>query len=82
MFICIEDIKAPMREEAAKAGFYKSDFQDTKHPRLQLMTIAELMDGKRLDLPALASMSSQDATFKKAPKTKRPGKKNENLELE
>jgi hypothetical protein len=49
---------------------------------LQIFTIEELLDGAQLDLPRLALMPVTDATFKKAPKAKGKGPKNEALELE
>jgi adenine specific DNA methylase Mod len=82
VFITLEPPTKEMRKEATSAGFYESELQGTKHPRLQLFTIEELLGGKPLDLPALAAMPYMDATFKKAPKAKRGGKKNEALELE
>jgi len=39
-----------MRKEAASAGFYKSRWG--KHPRLQLLTIEELLGGKGIDYPS------------------------------
>ena len=45
-------MKAPtaaMRKEAATAGFYETPWG--KHPRLQLLTIKDLLDGKRIDCP-------------------------------
>lgn len=40
-----------MRQEAASAGFYASPWG--QHPRmLQLVTVAELLAGKKLDIPA------------------------------
>jgi hypothetical protein len=53
----------PMREEAASAGFYTSPWGT--HPRLQILTVAELLDGKRIDAPPLGQVGQ---TFKKAPK--------------
>lgn len=35
------------------------------HPRLQILTIKELLDGKRIDMPPLRQFS---VNFKKAPK--------------
>lgn len=55
---------APMRREAAGAGFYHSGW-GTDHPRLQILTIAELLDGKRIDMPPLGQVN---VTFKRAPK--------------
>lgn len=59
----------PMRAEAASAGYYASPW-GTKHPRLQLVTVKELLAGKKLDVPPSRDLR----TFKKAPKAKRrPG---------
>ena len=57
-----------MYTEAATAGFYKSPWG--KHPRMQLITVEELLDGKRIDYPPSKQVNR---TFKKAPKAK--GKK-------
>jgi hypothetical protein len=38
-----------------------------KYPRIQILSIAELLAGKKIDYPRFAT----DATFKKAPKAKR-----------
>src|SRR5579859_1157034 len=52
---------APMLTEAASAGFYKSENFPEKYPRLQILTIAELLADKQLRYPHL-----RDDTFKKA----------------
>ena len=70
--IAMQPPTAPMRSEAAGAGFYTTPF-GTKHPRLQIVTIADLLAGAKLDLPPWREMR----TFKKAPKAKPPGKKKE-----
>ena len=49
-----------MRQEAASAGFYESPWG--KHPRIQLLTIEDLLGGKSIDYPTQAA----DVTFKKA----------------
>ena len=46
VFICIETPTKPMHAEAADAGFYTSP-QGTKHARLQILTIEDLLGGKR-----------------------------------
>ena len=53
-----------MRAEAASADFYVSPW-GTKHARLQILNIKELLDGKRVDYPA---SRHTNVTFKKAPK--------------
>jgi site-specific DNA-methyltransferase (adenine-specific) len=52
-----------MRKEAASTGFYKSPWGT--HPRIQLLTVQELLDGKRIDYPPSQQVN---ATFKKAKK--------------
>jgi len=63
-----------MRTEAASAGFYKSQWGN--HPTLQILTVEELLKGKRIDCPPLGQVN---VTFKKATKAK--GKKTEHPEF-
>jgi site-specific DNA-methyltransferase (adenine-specific) len=79
VFITLEEPTKPMKKEAADAGFYHSDWLESKHPRLQIVTIEELLEGKQLDLPKTAFMS--DATFKKAAKVRKKGPSTEDLDL-
>lgn len=39
----------PMRAEAADMGFYESPWG--KHAKVQLLTVSELLEGKRVDMP-------------------------------
>lgn len=65
VLLCIEDPTGPMRKEAANAGFY--DAVDAgRYPRLQLLTIEDLLTGKSIQRPP------SSVTFKRAPKA--PGK--------
>ena len=68
VLITMEEPTRPMRVEASSAGFYDSPW-GTRHPRLQLLTIAELLDGRDVDLPA----SRGNVTFKKADRVKETG---------
>lgn len=72
--LSMDEPTSAMRKEAASAGFYSSPW-GTKHPRIQLLTVAELLDGKRLDYPP----SQANVTFKKAPKAKADEPENETL---
>jgi len=65
VLITLHEPTKPMREEAAGAGFYESPWG--KHPRLQIRTVAELMEGKGIDCPP---QRQTNVTFKKAPKAK------------
>ena len=63
VFITLADSTGPMRTEAVKAGFYETLYG--KHPKLQILTIRELFEGKKPDIPLVES------SFKKAPKEAR-----------
>jgi len=65
VLISMQEPTKPMREEAASAGLYTSPWG--KHPRLQLLTVTDLLAGKGIDCPPLRHVSQ---TFKKAPKAK------------
>jgi len=63
VLISMEPPTRPMREEAASAGFYHSPGWNKDYPRLQLVTIANLLGGKGIEYPP-----GERLTFKKAPK--------------
>lgn len=67
VLITLEEPTKHMRTEAASGGFYESPGWHTKHPRLQILTIAELLVGKRIDYPPAGQVN---VTFKRAPKAK------------
>jgi len=55
-----------MKEEAATVGFYKSSELDHNvYPRIQLLTIEELLNGKKLDCPYYV-WGDGNVTFKSA----------------
>ncbi len=65
LFVTLEEPTKPMRVEAASAGFYKGG-NGKDYPKLQILTVAELLEGrKRAEFPDL-SMGTY--TFKKAKK--------------
>lgn len=41
-----------MRQEAANAGFYRSPWDAKDNARIQLLTVAELLDGRGIQMPA------------------------------
>jgi DNA modification methylase len=66
VLISLHEPTKPMRQEAASAGFYASPWG--KHPKVQLLTIAELLEGRTIDSPR----GGVNLTFKQAPKAKKP----------
>lgn len=51
ILITLENPTKPMLTEAATAGFYESKGWGTKHPRIQILTIEEILNGKKIDMP-------------------------------
>lgn len=66
VLISIEPPTHPMRSEAAGAGFYEAPWAQ-KYAKLQLLTIADLLSGKRIEMPQPGTMSL-NVTHKRAPK--------------
>ena len=56
LFITLEESTRDMRTEAASAGFYHSEIWQRDYPRMQIRTIAELLEGQDFDIPQHASM--------------------------
>src|SRR5438876_8919682 len=63
--ISMEAPTKPMLKEAAEAGFYQPPGLANKYPRLQILSIAELLVGKQVEYPRML-----DVTYKKAPRAK------------
>lgn len=59
IFITLAEPTAPMRTEAIKAGFYETEFG--QFPKLQILTVEELLSGKRPQLPWLEQRSFRRA---------------------
>ena len=69
VLISMREPTQPMRTEVASAGFYHSAIWGRDYPRMQLLTIADLLGGNGVDMPPLAQVN---ATFKKAPRAREP----------
>jgi DNA modification methylase len=76
VLISMQNPTGPMKEEAVTAGFFESKTWGKKYPKIQLLTIAELLAGKKIDMPPIRQV---DATFKKAEKHRE--EKGEQLKL-
>jgi hypothetical protein len=64
VLLSFETPSAGMRAEAASAGFYTSPWGGS-YPRLQLLTVGELLAGKQVDYPHL---TGGNVTHRRAPR--------------
>lgn len=65
VLISMQEATAPMKTEAATAGHFESATWNKKYPRVQILTITDILSGKQIEMPPIRQVSS---TFKKAPK--------------
>lgn len=62
LFVTLEEPSKPMKQEAAEAGFWHSDVWNRDYPRIQILTIRELLeDDRHPDLPAFVHQPYQRA---------------------
>jgi len=72
VLITLEPPTGPMKVEAIDAGYYHSPIWDRDYPKIQILTIEELLHGKTVDMPPQAQTS---VTFARAPRiSKKEGK--------
>lgn len=64
-----------MKTEAVSAGYYELPGWNQKYQRIQILTIAELLRGAKIDMPP------QYRTFKQAQKVKQDGAEQSELEI-
>jgi len=67
VFVTLEEPTGPMMQEAASAGFYQSEKMGHVYPRIQILTIAQLLAGAQVQMPSVTQ------TFKKAQRVKEVG---------
>ncbi len=75
MFITPEEPTKPMREKAVSASFYHSLGWGQDYPRIQILTIEELLHGAEVKMPP------QYGTFKEAQRVRMHGPEHPQLEL-
>lgn len=73
IFVCLQHSTPDMRRDAASAGFVESGFTGRSHPRIQILTIEDLFDGKRPDIP------HQQSAHQAAPRIRRNAERSINL---
>ncbi len=67
VLITLQEATGPMREEAVTAGFWHSELWNKDYPRIQLLTVGDLLDGRQIEMPPQKQVSQ---TFKRAAKVK------------
>jgi site-specific DNA-methyltransferase (adenine-specific) len=77
VLITLEPPTEPMKVEAITAGSYHSELYDKDYPKIQILTVEELLAGKTVDMPPQTQTS---VTFAKAPKVSK--KEGEQLSME
>ena len=78
VLITMKDPTREMRAEAAKAGLYHSPGWNKNYPKLQVVTVAQLLEGKGIDMPPIRQVN---ATFKKASKNNSNSDNNNNMSI-
>ncbi|MCC6974553.1 MAG: restriction endonuclease, partial [Anaerolineae bacterium] len=66
VFITLEAQTSEMKREADAADFYRSPIWNKRYPRLQVLSIADLLNGAGIDMPPQAARN----TFKRAERVK------------
>jgi len=77
VFITLEPPTEPMKVEAVDTGYYHSPIWNKDYPKIQILTIGELLHGKTVDMPP---QTQTDVTFAKAQKITQ--KEGEQLSME
>ncbi|KXK00287.1 MAG: DNA modification methylase [Acidobacteria bacterium OLB17] len=78
IFLTLENPTKPMIEEAVGKGFYHSDGWNKDYPRLQILTVEDILNGKQPELPpniqtfkqaakSIATKSDQGGLFAEMP---------------
>ena len=68
VLLTMQEPTKPMRSEAASGGIYTSPWGN--HPKLQILTVEELLEGKKIDMPPVHQVN---VTYKRASKSVKKG---------
>ncbi len=66
VFLTLEDPSGPMKKEAVSAGYYRSQGWGRDFPRMQILTVEQLLHGAQVEMPP------QHGTFREAQKARAP----------
>jgi site-specific DNA-methyltransferase (adenine-specific) len=65
VYLSLDPPTPEMTREAVSAGYYSSELWQKTYPRIQILTIEDLLNGKEIDMPP------DYGTFKQAQKEKK-----------
>jgi site-specific DNA-methyltransferase (adenine-specific) len=66
VFLTLEDPSGPMQKEAVSAGYYRSQGWGRDFPRMQILTVVQLLHGAQVEMPP------QHGTFREAQRARAP----------
>lgn len=69
VFLTLEPATKDMEAAAVKAGYYESPGWGTRHRKIQILTVEQLLAGAQVDMPA---RNTTNVTFKRAAKISGP----------
>ncbi len=75
VFITLEEPTDAMMREAVSAGFYRSPGWQRDYPKIQVVTVEQLLHGRKVDMPPVRG------TFKEAPRIRTDGAEQTKLNL-
>jgi len=75
VFITLNESTKDMKKEAVSAGYYFSEGWQQNYPKIQILTIEELLNGAKVNMPPM------NITFKKAKTEKKNGFEQNGLSL-
>ncbi len=75
VYITLENPTKPMIQEAVSAGHYLSEGWNKQYPKIQILTVEQLLEGAKIDMPPVK------ATFKQAKKEKKKEHQQSSLDL-
>jgi len=67
VLITMNEPTQPMKKEAADAGFYKSVALNKSYPKIQILTIRDLLEGKQIMYPTIGNVTFKSAQEKSPP---------------
>jgi site-specific DNA-methyltransferase (adenine-specific) len=73
VFITLEEPSRDMNTEATSAGFYESPGWGQKYPRIQILTIAELLKGSEVKMPPPFGTFKQAQRVQQGPEAEQQG---------